>query len=77
MQKLPSGPEDYANSKSVDHRVENDPRRDCRNANEGGFGRMFVQVVSHEERIAFETLEAGETVLIARSEAIQRNDVFH
>jgi hypothetical protein len=37
---------------------------------------MFVPVVTHEERIAFETLKAGETVLIARSETIQRRDVL-
>ena len=52
------------------------PRCDYRHANEGGIGRMFVPVVTHEERIAFETLEAGETVLIARSETIQRRDVL-
>ena len=76
MQKLPSGPEGFANNKPVEHRVENDPRCDYGHSNEGGFGRMFVPVVTHEERIAFETLEAGETVLIARSETIQRRDVL-
>ena len=53
-----------------------DPRCNYRHANEGGIGRMFVPVVTHEQRIAFETLEAGETVLIARSETIQRRDVL-
>ena len=76
MQKLPSGLEGFANNKPVEHRVENDPRCDYEHSNEGGFGRMFVPVVTHEERIAFETLEAGETVLIARSETIQRSDVI-
>ena len=76
MQKLPSGPEDFANNKPVEHRVENDLRCDSEHSNEGGFGRMFVPVVTHQERIAFETLEAGETVLIARSETIQRRDAL-
>jgi hypothetical protein len=76
MHKHPSDPEDYANNKPVEDRLENDPRCDFRHANEGGFGQMFVPVVTHEERIAFETLEAGETVLIARSETIQRSDVL-
>ena len=76
MQKLSSGPEDFANNKPVEHRVENDPRCDYRHANEGGIGRMFVPVDTHEERIAFETLEAGETVLIPRSETIQGRDVL-
>ena len=74
MQKLSSGPEEFTNNKPVEHRVENDPRCDYRHANEGAIGRMFVPVVTHDERIAFETLEAGETVLIARSETIQRRD---
>ena len=76
MQKLSSGPEDFSNNKPFEHRVENDPRCDYRHANDGGFGRMFVPVVTHEERIAFETLEAGETVLIARIETIKRRDVL-
>ena len=76
MQKLPSGPEGFANNKPVEHRVENAPRSDYGHSNEGGFGRMFVPVVTHQERIAFETLEAGETVLIARSETIQRRDAL-
>ena len=76
MQKLPSGPEGFANNKPIKHRIENDPLCDYGHSNEGGFGRMFVPVVTHEERIAFETLEAGETVLIARSETIQRRDVL-
>ena len=76
MQKLPSGLEDFAHNKQVKHRIENDFRCDYRHANEGGFGRMFVPAVTHEERIPFETLEAGETVLIARSETIQLRDVL-
>ena len=75
MQKLPSGPEDFSNNKPFEHRVENDPRCDYRHANDGGIGRMFVPVVTYKERIDFETLEAGETVLIARSETIQRRNV--
>ena len=76
MEKLPSGPEGFANNKPVEHRVENDLRCDYEHSNEGGFGRMFVPVVTHEERIAFETLKAGETIHIARSETIQRRDVL-
>ena len=73
--ETPKWPKGFRNNKPVEHRVENDSRCDYRHANEGGFGRMFVPVVTHDERIAFETLEAGETVLIARSETIQRRDV--
>ena len=76
MQKLPSGPEGFANNKPVEHRVENDPRCDYGHSSEGGFGRMFVPVVTYEERIAFETLKAGQTMRIARSETIQRRDVL-
>jgi hypothetical protein len=41
MQKLPSSPNDYADNKPVENRVENGPRCNYRNANESRSGYWF------------------------------------
>ena len=76
MQKLPSSPNDYADNKPVENRVENDPRGDYRYANDGGFGEMFIPEVSHQGSIAVETLEAGQVCVVSQSGLVQhrRND---
>ena len=70
MQKLPSGPKDYEHNKPVENRFEDDTRDDYQYANENRFGQVFIPVVSHEESIAIETLEAGQVCVVTPNGAV-------